>query len=186
MSNKSNIVNPEKWVEKYADYLYNYARFKLPSKEIAEDVVQETFLSALTSVKHFKANSSEKTWLVTILKRRIVDYYRKDSRKADKNISSFKLPFNESGDFENHWLEQRAPKKWEVDDKIQLDEFHQVLQYCLNLLSPKHRVVFMMKVLEEYSSDEVCIKASITPNNLWTIMHRARLQISECVAKKWM
>jgi len=179
-------ANPEQWVNNYADYLYNYARFKLPSKEIAEDVVQETFLSAFTGVKNFKGGSSEKTWLVTILKRRIVDFYRKESRKADKNLSSFQMPFYASGDYENHWIEQHAPKKWEVDDKIQFDEFHQVLQFCLNLLSPKHRVVFMMKILDECSTAEVCEKAQINPNNLWTIMHRARLQVRACVEKKWM
>ncbi len=180
------VPKPEEWVNNYADYLYNYARYKLPSKEIAEDAVQETFLSAFTSLKNFKGGSSEKTWLVSILKRRIVDFYRKEARKADRNVSSFKLPFYESGNFENHWLEQRAPKTWDVDDKIQLDEFHQVLQFCLQLLPDKHRAVFMLKVLEECSSEEVCARANIKPNNLWTIMHRARLQIRECIEKKWM
>ncbi len=186
MARKMIQINPEKWLDNYGDYLYNYARFKLPSKEVAEDVVQETFLSAFTSYEKFKGNSSEKTWLVTILKRRIVDYYRKAARNQEKNMSSFKLPFQEQGDFQNHWMEQRAPKNWEVDDKIQLDEFHQVLQYCLSLLSPKHRLVFMMKVLDECSSEQVCKDVEIKPSNLWTIMHRARLQIRECVEKKWL
>lgn len=186
MLGKKNEIIPEKWVDNYGDYLFNYARFKLPSKEIAEDVVQETFLSAFSSYKSFKANSNEKTWLISILKRRIIDYYRKNARNQERNISSFKLPFQQDGNYENHWLEQRAPKNWEVDNKIQMDEFHQVLQYCLSLLSPKHRLVFMMKVLEECTSEEVCAEAKIKPANLWTIMHRARLQIRECVEKKWL
>ena len=185
MKNKPKI-NPEKWVETYADYLYNYARFKLPSKEIAEDVVQETFLAAYQSFQNFKGRSSEKTWLVQILKRKIVDYYRQEAKNKEDNISSFRLPFYEDGDFENHWIEQRAPQNWDVDEKIQLDEFNRILQICLSLLPPKHRLVFIMKVLDECESDEVCNEAEISSANLWTIMHRARLQIRECIEKKWL
>ncbi len=181
-----HILNPEKWVQRYADYLYSYAFFKLPSKEAAEDVVQETFLSAYISAKNFKGNSTEKTWLVSILKRKIVDYYRKKARNKEDNLSQYQLPFYESGDYQNHWLEARAPKDWAVDNQIELNEFHQILQICLQLLPPKHRVVFIMKVLDECDSNEICEKEGIRPGNLWTIMHRARLQVRECMEKKWL
>ena len=177
-------INPEQWIDNYADYLFIYARLKLPSKEIAEDVVQETFLSAFKAVKSFKGKSSEKTWLVSILKRRIIDHYRKEARKQERNMSSYQLPFYESGDYQNHWLEQRAPKNWQPDANLQFDEFHKILQYCLSLLSPKHRLVFMMKVLDECTNEEVCNEAGISTANLWTIMHRARLKVRECAEKK--
>jgi len=181
--NSNNKINPDLWLQKYGDYLFSYARMKLPSKEVAEDVIQETFLSAYKSVKSFKGNSSEKTWLVSILKRRIIDYYRKEARKQERNMSSYQLPFYESGTYQNHWLEQRAPKNWLSDTSLQFDEFHRILQFCLSHLSPKHRLVFMMKILEECSNEEVCKEAEISTANLWTIMHRARLQIRECVEK---
>ena len=180
------MTNPELWVEKYADYLYAYARYKLPSKEVAEDVVQETFLSALTSIDGFKGKSNEKTWLVSILKRRIVDYYRKEAKRNEQNFSSYSLPFQKDGDMENHWFENRAPKDWNTDNEIQLDEFHQILQFCLSLLKPKQRLVFMMKILDQCTTEETCTKAKISQENLWTIMHRARLQIRECIEKKWL
>ncbi len=181
-----NRLAPEKWLENYADYLYTYARLKLPSKEAAEDVVQETFLSAFKSAGNFKGNSSEKTWLVSILKRRIIDYYRKEARKHERNMTSYQLPFYDNGDYQNHWIEQRAPKSWSADEGLQFDEFHQILQYCLSLLPPKHKVVFIMKILDECTNEEVCEEVSISVANLWTIMHRARLQVRECVEKKWL
>lgn len=186
MSKPENELNPELWVQKYADYLYNYARMKLPSNEVAEDVVQETFLSAFKSTGNFKGNSSEKTWLVSILKKRIIDYYRKEARRHEQNITSYQLPFYESGDYTNHWIEQRAPKNWDTDHQINYDEFQRILQYCLSLLPPKYRLVFIMKVLDECSSDEVCSEANISSANFWTIMHRARLQVRECIEKKWL
>lgn len=123
--------------------------------------------------------------MVSILKKRIIDYYRKEARRHERNISSYQLPFYESGDFENHWIEQRAPKNWETDNQINYDEFQQILQHCLSQLSPKYRLVFMMKILDECNSEEVCKEADISSANLWTIIHRARLQIRECVEKKW-
>ncbi|HFX17613.1 MAG TPA: sigma-70 family RNA polymerase sigma factor [Flavobacteriales bacterium] len=186
MPKKINDLDPEQWLSNYGDYLFTYARLKLPSKEAAEDVVQETFLSAFKSVSNFKGKSSEKTWLVSILKRRIVDFYRKEAQKQERNISSYQLPFQKEGLFENHWIEQRAPKNWDTDKQLHFDEFHRILQYCLSLLPPKHRLVFMMKILDECDSDEVCAEVNISASNLWTIMHRARLQVRECVENKWL
>ena len=180
------MLNPEKWVELHADYLYAYARYKLPSKEVAEDVVQETFLSALSTYRKHSGNSSERTWLVTILKRRIVDYYRKEAKRNEQNFTSYSMPFYEEGEHKNHWMEQRAPQDWTTDKDLQLDEFYQVLQICLSKLSPKHRLVFIMKILDECSGKEICEEVSISPENLWTIMHRARLQVRECLEKKWL
>ncbi len=178
------MLDPEKWVENHGDYLYTFIRYKVPSNEIAEDIVQETFLSALSSAKNFKGNSKERTWLISIAKRRIIDYYRKEARNKERNLSSYNLPFYEEGDNKGHWLENRAPKNWEPDSEINLDQFHQILHMCLSLLNPKQRLVFMMKIMDECSNEEVCAEVQISMPNLWTIMHRARLQIRECVEKK--
>ena len=69
----TSVLKPEKWIELYGDYLYSYAMSKLFSKDLAEDLLQETFLSAFQSKDNFKGNSNEKTWLVSILKRKIAD-----------------------------------------------------------------------------------------------------------------
>src|SRR6187549_3469283 len=72
-----NTTDPSKWVDLYTDYLFSYAFFKTGNREEAEDLVQETFLSAFKSLSGFKGNSTEKTWLTSILKNKIIDYYRK-------------------------------------------------------------------------------------------------------------
>ncbi len=178
------MLNPEKWIEKHGDYLYAYVRYKVPSNEIAEDIVQETFLSALSSIKNFRDKSSERTWLVAILKRRIIDYYRKQAKNKERNITSYRLPFKQKGENKGHWLENRAPASWEPDAEINLDHFHQVLQLCLKMLSPKQRLVFIMKILDESPNENICKEAGISIANLWTIMHRSRLQVRECLEKK--
>ena len=73
---------PEEWVDRHGDYLYRYALLKLKDTSLAEDLVQETFLSVLKSRHNFHGRSSEKTWFVGILKHKIADHFRKSGREA--------------------------------------------------------------------------------------------------------
>ena len=65
------LLEPKRWVSKYADYLLRYAMFRLNDEEHCQDLVQDTFLAALKAKENFKGNSSEKTWLTSILKKSI-------------------------------------------------------------------------------------------------------------------
>jgi RNA polymerase sigma-70 factor (ECF subfamily) len=68
MTEAGSKLNPSNWVANYSDQLYGYAMSKTSKPELAEDLVQETFLAALKSLDNFKGLSSERTWLFTILK----------------------------------------------------------------------------------------------------------------------
>src|ERR1700712_5879991 len=76
---KAQALNPHRWVELHADYMYKYAIARINDEELAKDLVQETFLGALERVGKFEGKSSERTWLTAILKNKIVDVYRKRS-----------------------------------------------------------------------------------------------------------
>jgi RNA polymerase sigma-70 factor (ECF subfamily) len=67
-------LEPEKWIERYSDILFNYTISRINKREVAEDLVQETFFSALKGKDSFLGNASEKTWLISILKRKIIDH----------------------------------------------------------------------------------------------------------------
>ena len=85
-----NSLNPASWVDKYADYLFNYAVVRVSDAEIAKDLVQETFLAALKSAKNYQGAASERTWLIAILKRKVIDYYRKiNSKKGTLDLHRF-------------------------------------------------------------------------------------------------
>ncbi len=64
---------------------------------MAEDLVQETMLSAYQARDKFRGGSSERTWLVSILKRKIIDHYRKQSRNPESPAASFEFPFYKGG-----------------------------------------------------------------------------------------
>lgn len=180
--------DPNKWVNDHGDYLYNFAWSRVQSKEIAEDLVQETFISALKSLKSFRGDSSELTWLTAILKRKVIDHYRKASTRKETSASHFAKPFEKEGAFEGHWILERAPKDWSTHEEnpLQQEEFQGIMEECLSHLPPKWHSVFILKVMEEISSDEVCKEIGCTPSNLWVMLHRARLQLRECIEIKWL
>ena len=106
LKTKHNL-KPNNWVKAYSDYLYNYTITRVDNHEQAKDIVQETFFSALKSAKNFKGEATERTWLIAILKRKIIDYYRKiNSRKGKAEV---RVNFHEEGDNKGRWLEERVP-----------------------------------------------------------------------------
>src|SRR4026207_902237 len=115
----TNILHPDKWVHLYGDYLFSLAAMKTGNNELAEDLVQETFLSAIKAKETFRGNSTEKTWLTAILKNKIIDHYRKKDilKNADDYLADTQQGFHNSffssaqNDF-GHWTKEASPKEW--------------------------------------------------------------------------
>ena len=173
------------WVENYTADLYKWALYKVSNRELAMDLVQDTFLSATEKMDSFKGDSSPKTWLFSILNHKIIDHYRKKVRQTvsveDQSFSSF---FEHDGG----WQEQRKPNDWHIDEEENLlddSEFQQVLKKCLDALPEKWSISVKLKYLMEKDSEEICQELGITPSNFWQIVHRAKLQLRDCVEKNW-
>ena len=178
------------WVEEYSDALFKFACVRVGDRETAKDLVQETFLSALQNVESFRGESSQETWLTAILKNKIIDYYRK--RKASKSIplidedgtSELDKYFDEEGE----WKSSAGPVSWNASGYqiLRSKEFLEILQKCLSKLSDHGRSVFVLKYLDELDSEEICKQLDVTTSNHWVIMHRAKLQIRQCIEKNWI
>lgn len=191
---EKNILEPEKWIDRYGDILFNYTITRINKREVAEDLVQETFFSAYKARESFQQEASEKTWLISILKRKIIDHYRKKSTQNELSIfdkdskDDFMNHFfdKESG-YEGHWTDSSSPQEWRKDfqTSVESDEFNVILKNCLSKLSGKTSAVFTLKNMEDLDSDEICKELQISPSNYWVLMHRAKLQLRECMEKNW-
>lgn len=193
---KKHNLDPTHWIERYADYLYSYAFARLRKEEVAQDLVQDTFFSALRAQETFLQNASEKTWLVAILKRKIIDYYRKKSTQNELNILD-KPVEGEDGTigyfFENqastpgHWTSAASPNQWgrTFETSVESDEFNDILRRCLTKLPEKTAAAFVMKNMEGLDTDEICKELNITQSNYWVMMHRAKLALRDCMEKNW-
>ncbi len=185
---KTVNAKPEKWLELYGDMLYQYALPRVSDQLIAEDLVQETFLSGLKGLGNYKGEASEKNWLFTILKNKIIDHYRKKAK--EKPITSMAdLTAMEGGWFgtDGSWADERKPRSWHLaDTPLETKEIQNIILRCRDNLKSLQQFVFTLKYMEDRDSDEICKVLNITPSYYWVLIHRARLQMRECVEQKWL
>lgn len=180
----------ESWIIEYTNNLYSWAFFKTSNKESAEDLVQDTFLTAHEQFAKFRGESTPKTWLLAILNNKIRAYYRKKYRQlAEKersetsNSSIFGQLFDENG----RWKNKEKPLAWHGDQGHLLDnvEFNSVLKSCLDKLPEHWQVAVNLKYIEQKKGDVICQELDIAPTNFWQVLHRAKLQLRKCLEINW-
>lgn len=187
---KTIELNPKKWVEAHADYLFRYAMTRVRDEDSSRDLVQETFLSALKAMDRFHSKSSERTWLTGILKHKIIDAYRKHSsglqnenrnERAGEEVEDF---FNSA---DGHWKREYAPQPFgSLKDPLQEKEFNRVLLYCMQKLPALWASVFSMKHIDEEETQVILAELRLTSSNFWIIIHRTKLNLRACLQKNWL
>ncbi|WP_142783938.1 sigma-70 family RNA polymerase sigma factor [Changchengzhania lutea] len=178
-------INADKWVDAYADYLFNYTITRVSDREIAQDLVQDTFLAGLKSMKNFKGEASERTWLISILKRKIIDHYRK--KNSNKGKAEVRIAYNGDSESEGDWLEERVADPFDktAEDTMQNEELSDAIYNCLEKLPKKQAQVFKMKTIQGFETEVICNELNITASNLWVIIHRARTAMAGCLKENW-
>ncbi|TAN37283.1 MAG: sigma-70 family RNA polymerase sigma factor [Verrucomicrobia bacterium] len=176
----------EQWVYEYGDALYRYAMSRLQNTVVAEDIVQETFLAALKSGGRFTGRASAQTWLIGILKHKIIDYIRKASRERPvTEIEVDDVLAETLFDSKGQW--RVGPQEWQVNPEkiLEQKEFLAVLNHCLEKLPERLRDAFSLRELDDQKTEEICKVLDITPTNLWVLLHRARLRLQHCLTENW-
>lgn len=172
------------WVEKYNQEMCNWATHKVSDSELAKDLVQDTFLAASEKISSFKGESSPKIWLFSILKYKIIDNYRlKVKKPTSYDNQSFTNYFTDDGE----WQSNKKPSNWDEDEDHLLDndDFNAILKECIDSLPEKWSSSVKLKFLLSKKGEEICQELEITPTNFWQIMHRAKLQLRDCLDTKW-
>ena len=180
-----HLLNPNKWIDLYADYLFNFTISRVNDREMAQDLVQETFLAGLKSMKNFKGEANERTWLISILKRKIIDHYRKIN--SIKGKAEVRITSNNDSETEGDWLEERVADPFDktAEDTMQNTELGEAILNCLSKLPEKQSEVFRMKTIEGIETEDICNELNITASNLWVIIHRARTAMALCLKENW-
>ena len=180
----ASSMGAARWLEDHGDVLYGYALRQVRNTDVAEDLVQDTLLAALASSARFAGRSTERTWLIGILKHKVVDHLRKSIRQHP--LTEFEpedkfAPFTNNG----HW-KMRA-SRWQCDphQTIENAEFQKVLAACLSKLPPRIAQVFWLYEAESMGCRELCEELEISSTNVWTMLHRARLRLQACLTSNW-
>ena len=173
--------------ETHRGYLLRVARLQLRNDELAEDIVQDTLVAAIQGAAGFSGRSSVKTWLTGILRHKIVDAIRRKAAAPtfatlgeECQIDDFDALFDETG----HW--ENPPADWgDPEGDLERRQFFDVMDFCLDKLPPNTARVFLMREVMELETEEICKELSITANNLWVILYRARMSLRECLELNW-
>jgi RNA polymerase sigma-70 factor (ECF subfamily) len=171
--------------------MIKFAQLQLRDEALAEDVVQEALAAALSSAKEFAGRSAMKTWVFAILKNKIVDQIRLQSRTTNISaLSSEEESMDEA--FESlfksnaHWAPDNRPAGWgNPEETLRQQRFFEVFDACLKHLPENTARVFMMREFLEFETAEVCEQLSITTSNCNVILHRARNGLRRCLEKGW-
>jgi RNA polymerase sigma-70 factor (ECF subfamily) len=180
------VTDPETWVDRHGDCLYRYALLRLRSPELAADLVQDTFVEALRARERFLGHSSERTWLVGILRHKILDHIRKAARQSMSASGAVTSGAGESP-FDRRGRWRHAQARWGAEPSRDLEtrEFWEIFGRCLSRLPAGIADAFLLRELDGLAAAEVQELLGITPASFWKRVHRARLQLRQCLETGW-
>lgn len=174
-------------LERHRPYLVRFALLQLRDRGAAEDAVQETLLAAIQGAERFAGQSSVRTWLIGILKHKIIDSIRKSTREQ---TSSFGAGEGTAEDLDayfesdGHFIE--APAEWRSPESaLEESRFFDALERCLQTLPRNTARAFTMRELLGLDTREICKELRITPSNCWVMLYRARMNLRACLERTW-
>lgn len=180
-------TDPTTWLEDHGDILYRFALARVRNPSIAEDLVQDTFLAGIKAVERFNGASTVRTWLVSILKHKIIDHMRKANREVATGDDSI-ADWAEGEYFDRKGRWKKHPPEWITNPQkaFERKEFWGVLETCLGKLKERQHQAFVMRELEGHNSETICDRLEISASNLYILLFRARLQLKTCLEKNWL
>lgn len=184
---QAHELDPTRWLEEHGDILYHYALGRVRNPDVAEDLVQDTLLAAFKGAEGFSGQSTERTWLVGILKHKILDYFR--THKREMAVEHPQDHVTDPGgylDRKGHWKLGQSEWITQPEKAFEPKEFWKILNRCLEHLNEKQRHVFTLRELEDHNAEEICDRLDISSSNLWVLLHRARLQLKSCLEQNWL
>lgn len=179
-------TDPEHWLSDHGDAMFRYALLHVGDETAAEDLVQDALLAAMKAREDFAGRSTVRTWLIGILRHKILDYHRgkaRDDLKTEFRVSAEYVAeqFGEKG------LWAATPARWRrrPDDAISDQEFWEVYIRCLRALTPRMMWAFSAREIHGTSTEEICKMLAVSATNVWTLLHRARTRLRRCLERNW-
>lgn len=181
-------ITAEQLAEEHFDYLYRYAARFFSSPETVEDLVQDTFVVAVSKLSSFEGRSSARTWLTGILKNKILDQItRTRDRKTDVLGDLTEEKFSGLFNWYLHWETRSKPNSWgaSADQLVGQGQFLKVVRDCLERIPERTRQIFLLAELEDENRQELSNKFELSSTNIGVILYRARLSLQQCVKSNW-
>jgi RNA polymerase sigma-70 factor (ECF subfamily) len=177
-------------VDRHHALLVRVAMFYVGSRDVAEDVAQETWLGVLRGLDRFEGRSSLKTWIFRILVNRARTRSVRDARLVpfsalrvvesdgdEPAVNADRFRGAEAGRLTGHWANR--PRDWDTlpEERFLAGETLALIRAAINTLPPTQREVIVLRDIEGWSSAEVCNILEISETNQRVLLHRARSKV---------
>ena len=160
---------------------------RVGDRTLAEDLVQETFLAALQAQDRFRGTSAPRTWLIGVLRHKVVDHFRRAGRaQCMEDPGAFEAEAEAAFDDKGRW--RHRPGRWKPQlpgGNLERREFWQILERCVEGVPGRAGEAFTLRVLCDLPADEVCKVLEVKATNLWVLLHRARRRLRACLETTW-
>ena len=168
--------------------LLRIARLQLRNDAWAEDVVSETLIAALEKSASFAGQSQFKTWVVGILKHKIIDQFRRTKREISTDELAEAMDTDDVDElFAASGHRVAEPQDWgDPEATLNQTQFLEVLQVCIDELPAALGRIFMMREWLEYETDQICKELGISSTNCFVMLYRARMRLRECMEINWL
>jgi RNA polymerase sigma-70 factor (TIGR02943 family) len=185
MKSNTHTLDPNLWNTEYREYLIRFALQRVSDYGTAEDLVQDTFLSAWSGRRHFRGDCSERTWLTGILRNKIIDQYRKTGRRP--SILTTDLDGSTDSGEVFSWIDQQPDNRAanRPGAETEKNEFMEELELAVSRLPGKMSLAFRMREMQGRSTEEIVKELNISKANLWVLIHRAKQTLSEDLSSNW-
>ncbi len=165
-------------VREHSRPLYRAARGMGFREQEAEDLVQEVFVTFLSSLDRFEGRSKLRTWIFGILHRKTMERRRIQAKEEqhDPIDEVFARRFDKQGSW--------ATPPQDVLRLVEFQELGAAIEHCLERLPQPQRSVFVLREMEGFESKEICKITGVSLTHLGVLMHRARNRLRECLENR--
>lgn len=179
--------DPATWLDEHGDALYAFALLRVRDASLAEDLVQDSLLAGLRSLDRFRGESSERTWLIGILKHKIVDHLRGSGRTVNVEQDLAELEAEDAAYFDEtgHWRGQIG--EWaDPERSLEREQFWQALHECIRRLPENLGTLFVLREVDGLDTGALMNALNISSeNNVWVMLSRARQRLRRCLETSW-
>lgn len=163
--------SPEHLIKEHYGWMLALANLILGDKSLAEDVVQESLIKALSNLHKFEHRSSLKTWLRRITTNQSINKLRKVKQLAEDSFDDYPSDFDATGECR---LEPKLSSLATPETLLAKKKTHQMIEEAFRLIPESHALIVKLRDVEGYDTKEVAEFLGISESNVKVRLHRAR------------
>lgn len=161
-------------VESYGDRVFNLTYRMMSNREEAEDVAQEVFITVFKSIDSFRGDAKLSTWLYRIAANHCKNRIKYLARRHDRSKAEFDERIDADGAAGAVTAPSASPRP---DRQLEGVELERIMQRAIAELDDEHRILVVLRDLEELSYDEIAQITELPEGTVKSRLHRARLAL---------